>query len=185
MNTTKNKYKKIEVICFITLFVYAIMFHCPYRYSNDAAINYIQNNYNDKSRCMCAWYVMKAIRKGGCTNCYIYPAYAYNKILLQLGFTEISSYNYIPKKGDISVLPQNSNSSFGHIAIYDGNNWISDFKQKSIFPGSVYKEVGKYQIFRINDGWHWSHLRINIMDTIDYIKSLTRGYKRIKIWSIS
>ena len=48
----------------------------------------------------------------------------------------------MPRKGDISVLPQNHHSSFGHIAIYDGKQWVSDFKQKSPYPNSTYKENG-------------------------------------------
>ena len=182
VNLSSHRIRRLRIVCVVTLVLYAFLCHCPYRYYNDDMVDYIQSNYNDKSRCMCAWYVMKAIRNGGCLNCYIYPAYAYNKILPQLGFTEISSHNYIPKRGDISVLPQNDKSSFGHIAIYDGNNWISDFKQRSIFPGVIYENVGKYQIFRIEDGWHWAHLVINPVDIIEYAKTLLRGYKRIRLF---
>ena len=39
-----------------------------------------------------------------------------------MGFEEIPSKGYKPKKGDISVLPQNEVSSFGHIAISVVNN---------------------------------------------------------------
>ena len=162
------------------LLLYVIGFNGIYKYDNEKVVTYIRENKANKSRCMCAWYSMKAIRNGGCYNCYIYPGYAYNKILPQLGFKEISVKNYIPKKGDVSVLPQNSHSTFGHIAIYDGRKWISDFEQSSIYPGKAYRTVGKYQIFRLEDGWHWSHLRLNIFEIPGYIKSLS-GYKRIRI----
>ena len=166
---------------FITIIlIYVLGFHGPYKYSNEETVKYITENKESKSRSMCAWYSMKAIRSGGCYNCYIYPAYAYNKILPQLGFKEVSINNYSPKIGDISVLPKNSKSCFGHIAIYNGKKWISDFEQNDIFPGKSYKNVGKYQIFRIDDGWHWSHLHLNIIDIPDYIKSLSIGYNKIK-----
>ncbi len=130
---------------------------------------------------MCAWYCMKAIRNGGCNYCYIFPGYAYNKILPNLGFKEVSTKEYIPKLGDISVLPKNSTSSFGHIAIYDGSNWISDFKQKSIFPGKSYRLSGEYQIFRIDDGWHWAFLHPTFYDIYGYIETLISGFNKIKL----
>lgn len=171
--------KKYKILITLLILFYLIEFHGPYKYSNEDTINYIKEHKEPRSRCMCAWYSMQAIRFGGCYNCYIFPAYAYNKILPQLGFIEISTENYIPKAGDISVLPRNSKSCFGHIAIYDGNNWISDFEQVSIFPGKSYREIGKYQIFRIEDGWHWSHL-YNLGNVLEYFDSLSKGIKRIK-----
>ena len=164
------KRKMLILISLITL--YFVGCHGPYKYSNEEVIKYITENKEPKSKTMCAWYCMKAIRKGGCYNCYIYPAYAYDKILPQLGFKKVSIDNYSPKAGDISVLPKNSKSRFGHIAIYNGSKWISDFEQNSIFPNKNYRDVGKYQIFRIEDGWHWGHLHLNITDIPDYITSL-------------
>ena len=173
--------KKIILLGIICSGLYLLIFRGCYYYDNKKAVTYIENNFNSKSKSMCAWYVMKAIRKGGCYNCYIYPAYAYNDILIQLGFKEISLQNYSPIKGDISVLPANSHSPFGHIAIYNGKYWISDFKQNSIYPGSSYRKVQTYQIFRITDGWHHSHLQFNLSNTIKYLRTLKKGYKRIKI----
>lgn len=152
-------------------------------YSNEKAVSYIKEHgaSNSKSKSMCAWYVMMAIRHAGCHFCYLYPAYAYNKILPQLGFQEVSLNHYVPRKGDISVLPKNSSSPFGHIAMYDGKNWISDFKQAGIFPGKAYAKAGKYQIFRIEDGKHYSNYHIDMNDVPEYFKSLKKGYKRIKL----
>lgn len=162
------------------IFLFLCFIGGPYKYNNEKVVTYIKEHKSNKSRCMCAWYSMKAIRHGGCHYCYIYPGYAYNKILPQLGFIEVSlKNNYIPQKGDISVLPKNSKSCFGHIAIYDGSHWVSDFEQKDIFPGKKYKESGKYQIFRIEDGWHFALLSLNINDIFEYIQSLIIGYKRI------
>lgn len=172
--------KKIILIIITLLLICFIGCNGPYKYNNEKVITYIKNHKSEKSKCMCAWYSMKAIRNGGCHYCYIYPGYAYNKVLPQLGFTEVSLENYIPQKGDISVLPRNSQSCFGHIAIYDGSHWISDFEQKSIFPGKEYKKLGTYQIFRIKDGWHFAHLSFEINDILEYIQSLKTGYSRIK-----
>ena len=51
------------------------------------------------------------------------------------------------KKGDIIVFPAIKNHIFGHIAIWNGEQWVSDFKQKSMFPASGYRFT-KYKIFR-------------------------------------
>lgn len=62
-----------------------------------------------------------------------------------MGFEEIPSKGYKPKKGDISVLPQNEVSSFGHIAIYGGKQWVSDYEQKNFYPNPYFKKKGQEQ----------------------------------------
>ena len=62
-------------------------------------------------------------------------------------FDSISIKNYKAKKGDIIVI-ENSNEHFwGHIAMFNGNQWISDFKQKNMNP---YKKNYNYKIYRYN-----------------------------------
>ena len=171
-----------KVICIIMLVVIVVIIKgfIPYNYNNNKVINYVTTNAESHSRCMCAWYSMRAIQKGGCFPCGIYPAYAYNKILPQLGFKEIPQQGYTPQKGDISVLPRNSRSAFGHIAIYNGQQWVSDFKQNDIYPGRYYREKGEYQIFRIKDGVHYPHVFISPLDYIDWIKTLLTNVQNIK-----
>ena len=111
--------KKKKFLYFL-IALYLVGCNGVYKYDNEKAVEYITEHKEQKSKCMCAWYSMKAIRNGGCYNCYIYPAYSYNKMLVQLGFEEVfNGGNYTPLKGDISVLPRNSHSVFGHIAIYN------------------------------------------------------------------
>ena len=55
--------------------------------------------------------------------------YHTNDILLDLGFDEIPKGS--PKKGDIYVEDKTYTHPHGHIAIYDGYNWVSDFVQKT------------------------------------------------------
>lgn len=172
--------KKKKFLYFL-IALYLVGCNGVYKYDNEKAVEYITEHKEQKSKCMCAWYTMKAIRNGGCYNCYIYPAYSYNKMLVQLGFEEVfNGGNYTPLKGDISVLPRNSHSVFGHIAIYNGEKWISDFEQKSIFPGKAYSEKGEYQIYRINDGWHYANVYISPLDFIQYVNTLLKGINKIK-----
>jgi len=53
--------------------------------------------------------------------------------LLQLGFSELPGRPDPPKKGDVCVTESNWKWEHGHIQIYDGENWYSDFKQYNEF----------------------------------------------------
>ena len=171
--------KKKTKVFIIAIAVILIWNHLPYHYDNEKTVAYVTSHSAPQSRSMCAWYVMKAMWCGGCRVGLI-PAYAYEKTLPQMGFEEIPSKGYKPMKGDISVLPKNDCSSFGHIAIYDGKQWVSDFKQKSLYPNSTYKENGHEKIFRANDGWHWKHVWTSPRDWYGWIESLVRGFNKIK-----
>lgn len=170
--------KKLKIVL-ICVFVYLIGSNLPYRYTTSNTVDYIITNSNSKSKCMCAWYVMRALQLGGCYPCGIYPAYAYKDILPQLGFIEISSGDV--QKGDICVLSQNSKSEFGHIAIYDGYHWISDYKQKDIFPNNCYKNESVVHYYRLTNGWHKANIWISPIAVVEYISVLINNYNRILI----
>jgi hypothetical protein len=53
--------------------------------------------------------------------------------------------------GDIRVWqPYVGGSPSGHIDMYDGSQWISDFRENGDFPGQGYRRDPDYQIFRPN-----------------------------------
>lgn len=56
----------------------------------------------------------------------------------------------MPMKGDIVVMePTEHGNQAGHIAGYDGKNWISDFVQRGFWPGNSYaKEKRGYVVYR-------------------------------------
>jgi hypothetical protein len=174
----KGKKKLLKVISSIIVVIF-IWNHLPYYYNNDKVADYITKNAAPKSRTMGAGYVIKAMWHGGCPIGLI-PAYAYNKTLPQMGFEEIPLKGYKPKKGDISVVPSNSKHPFGHIAVYNGKQWVSDFKQHHILPSRAYKANGKYQIFRATDGWHWKHVWTTPVDWYGWIKATIKGGGKIK-----
>ena len=99
-----------------------------------------------------------AIQAGGCPT-YIHPASAkeYDTFLPKLGFKSIPLTDYRPVKGDIIVIkpPQNqSEHEHGHIAMYNGKKWISDFMQRDMYGGSIYRKNGtEYYLFRRSTGW--------------------------------
>ena len=55
---------------------------------------------------------------------------------------------YIPQKGDIAVYQKNRNPNLpGHICMFDGRQWISDFFQRSMFvyPSSNVSHANIYR----------------------------------------
>lgn len=94
----------------------------------------------------CALYVRKALQEAGyefTPNPSAYQ-YAYGT-LADAGFTKISSDNYVPQIGDVVVFNRSSKNPHGHIQIYDGNQWVSDYRQSGFSP---YSQHNGYTVWR-------------------------------------
>ena len=67
-----------------------------------------------------------------------------------LGPADYPPANYTPQKGDVIVFERFPGHSDGHTAMYNGNQWISDFRQNSPWPNqSGAKNYGpSYKIYR-------------------------------------
>lgn len=122
------------VICFV-----GMMF-----YDGCKAADYTSSHTLEKPHCWCAGWVMQGLWHG---NCYIalYPAWAYKYVLPLYGFKSVEDVDY--QKGDIIVYPAVGKHIFGHIAIYDGVQWVSDFKQRNMVVSPAYNTV-KPTLFR-------------------------------------
>jgi predicted DNA-binding ArsR family transcriptional regulator len=94
----------------------------------------------------CARYVRKALQSAGYQFTPNPSAYQYASrgTLAQAGFTKISN-DMAPQVGDVVVYDRSSNRPHGHIQIFDGNGWVSDFRQNSISP---YSGVHSYTTWR-------------------------------------
>lgn len=135
--------KKLLLISLVFLCIY-VGYIQTYKYNVHKACKTLTEKAKTSSKCCCAWYVMQAMHAGGC-YIGIYPAWMYSYILPYYKFNQIDLENYKPQKGDIVVI-ENSNEHFwGHIAMYNGIQWISDFKQRNMNP---YKKEYNYKIFR-------------------------------------
>lgn len=84
----------------------------------------------------CALYVRKALQSADYKFTPQPSAYMYatKGILSGAGFTEISNHNYVPQVGDVAVFNRSGKHPHGHIQIYDGNQWVSDFRQNKFSP---------------------------------------------------
>lgn len=76
------------------------------------------------------------------TNPHPVPAKDYGRCLKKWGFTEIPATDYIPIKGDIRVF-QNypGGNRNGHIDMFNGGQWVSDYFEKTEWPGTGYKSI--------------------------------------------
>ena len=95
------------------------------------AADYATSHAGSSSVGACAKYVANALQNAGFSFTRQPSAYMYhtNGILTNMGFKSIQGGN--PQKGDVYVEGGTNTHPHGHIAIYDGNNWVSDFIQNS------------------------------------------------------
>ncbi|QCD63794.1 hypothetical protein B9C57_07840 [Tenacibaculum maritimum] len=109
---------------------------------------------NDTAVGKCAKYVRLALEDGGMetwgkAKADQRPGSAkdYGPFLLHKGFKEVSAGNY--QKGDISVIESFTNNPHGHIAMWNGENWVSDFVQTDFWAGNDYRvKEPNYKIYR-------------------------------------
>ncbi|EDL5765368.1 hypothetical protein CWG77_16250 [Salmonella enterica subsp. enterica serovar Senftenberg] len=99
----------------------------------------------------CAEFTRKAIQAGGITLGHTYHAKDYGPMLKSAGFTAIGTYE-MPREGDVIIIqPYAGGNPSGHMAIYDGAEWYSDFKQRDMWAGPGYRAARpSYTIYRKN-----------------------------------
>jgi hypothetical protein len=117
----------------------------------DKAVGALIQNVQQTSIGLCATYVRKALIAGGLNVSPLPFAKQYLGVLgTKYHFQPIGSSNYTPTKGDVSVIqPFPGGNPAGHICMYSGVQWISDFKQREMYPGSRYiANRPPYQLFR-------------------------------------
>lgn len=141
--------KIILVITGVIMLLFGYVHLNTKQFNAKKASEYITSQALSKSHNCCAWYVMKAMWVGG-KPVYILPAWGYEYILPSMGFEEVSRKNYEPKEGDIVVFPRINGHIFGHIAMWNGKQWVSDFKQKNFAVAKEY-EKSAYKYYRHNN----------------------------------
>ena len=117
----------------------------------DKAVDALVHGAQQTSIGLCATYVRKALIAGGLKVSPLPYAKQYFGVLdKKYHFQPISSGNYVPIKGDVSVIqPFPGGNPAGHICMYSGDQWISDFKQREMYPGSRYiANRPPYQLYR-------------------------------------
>ena len=119
----------------------------------DAAIAHLQNAAQRGSIRRCGEYVHNAIDAGGITlnttyNPHGESASGYGPILRHAGFRTVAPGEE-PERGDVVVFQSVNGHPDGHVAMFDGRTWISDFRQHDIYAGSGYRDIrAPYVLYR-------------------------------------
>ncbi|EAN4327045.1 hypothetical protein EG703_05395 [Salmonella enterica] len=139
-------------------------------WNNSASVSYINSHVEPRSLGKCAAYVRRAVEAGG-VKIKIPPprignsasACDYGPSLEAVGFKPVYSYTgsgptdtaIIPgqQTGDVVVIQPIDGHPHGHIALFNGTNWVSDFIQlRGFYPGQQYRNVKPaYILYRYND----------------------------------
>jgi hypothetical protein len=146
-----KKVARIALYLFITLIValtsgLLYLRHCEW--SPEVAAKYATEHAEKKSVGMCALYVRKAIMAGGIPLYMGGDAWSYKYTLPILNFHQVGKKSE-REVGDIVVFQPIGGRKFGHIAIWNGKQWGSDFKQRNLIVHSDYLNDGcEYAIYR-------------------------------------
>lgn len=130
-------------------------------YSIDNAVNYLNEHANERSVHLCGKYVGLALQAGGIKGAMA-DGKDYGPILLKNGFHIENTKGYSPIKGDVTVIDGNASHKWGHVQMYNGEQWVSDFFQGwcSTKPGYEYggkgfmvysKDIPSLTIYRIGN----------------------------------
>lgn len=138
----------------------------------DKSVDYLRRNISPKQYGdgKCATNVANAIRAGGIPlgrpatrhseGASAPWALDYGPVLEDVGFSAVAASDasglyppkgYTPQKSDVAVIqPIKGQNPAGHMAMYDGTQWISDFKQhRDIWPNYSYQKNGSaFVIYR-------------------------------------
>ena len=133
-------------------------------FNEDKAISYLKNNFIlPYGAGQCINHMVSALIEGGITGLkgnQIKAACLYGPILKDLGFVTVNRSNTY-YKGDIAIIQGYDGGTYckgsgvvcGHIQMYDGIQWLSDFPQSRPFwPGKGYADATPSPSFEI---LHW------------------------------
>jgi hypothetical protein len=99
-------------------------------------VDYVDQNSKAKSQGRCAYACRKAFEAGGMdTTGRPGSAKDYGPFLLKKGAQVVPSGDgYEAQKGDVAVFDAKDAHPDGHIQIFTGSQWVSDFRQNYFSP---------------------------------------------------
>ena len=104
-----------------------------------AMTKYLTDNAQSRSQGQCAASVRRGMEAGGADMRKRPVAAAdYGNTLVREGFRGLDPAGYVPQAGDVAVYGRVPGSDYGHIQMYNGTQWVSDFLQRSVVPGPGY-----------------------------------------------
>jgi hypothetical protein len=73
----------------------------------------------------------------------------YGPFLLRHGAKAVPPDSYTPQVGDVAVFNKTEQHPYGHIEMYDGQHWVSDFMQNSFSPYRDAASTPPFTIYRL------------------------------------
>ena len=112
-------------------------------WDKDKAVRYLDEHALPQSAGHCAQYVRQAIEAGGMVLTRHLHAKDYGSSLTAVGFIEVPATAALaPLVGDVGIVQPIVGHPDGHMAMFDGTLWVSDFKQMhGLYPGPKYREL--------------------------------------------
>lgn len=124
------------------------------QFNPQAAVEALHRNAFPTPQKRCAEMTRKAIAAGlgipdtRAITGTIISAADYSGALGKLGYAPLSWSTYQPRVGDVLVEPRLPGHENGHMAMYDGTRWVSDFPQHDMWGGTVFKKYKRGIVFR-------------------------------------
>jgi hypothetical protein len=124
----------------------------PEGFNIDKALNYLKSNLLPPyGQGKCSSHMHQALIEGGLDSLKDMPVQAarkYGPILKEMGFVEVFITDCFYTRGDIAVFqgyPGGRSDAngipYGHIQMFDGEYWISDFLQpRPLYPSQKYQD---------------------------------------------
>ncbi|PLR34506.1 NlpC/P60 family protein [Chimaeribacter arupi] len=118
-------------------------------WNKHTAAVYIRQHATSSSQGRCAAFTRRAINAGGVNIGQTLHAKDYGRLLSNAGFTVIGTGEML-QEGDVVVIqPYPGGNESGHMAMYDGQNWYFDFRQRDMWGGPGYRSARPaYKIYR-------------------------------------
>ena len=121
--------------------------------NNQTFANYMDSHAQSHSTGYCARACRMGMEAGGLnTNGRPADAKNYGPFLLQHGYHVVPGTDYFgnQQQGDVAVFqPAPGHSESGHIEMWDGHQWVSDFKQRNFSPyGGLGPSDLNFKIYR-------------------------------------
>lgn len=115
------------------------------------AVAHLDAHAQPHSHGRCAQYVRKAVEAGGVRLAHHTSAKDYGPSLTAVGFQALAGAPSVGfQTGDVAVIQPVAGHPHGHIAMYDGTHWVSDFTQQhGLYPGPGYRSAKPaYTVYR-------------------------------------
>lgn len=110
-------------------------------WDKETAIAHLNSHAHSHSLGRCAEYVRKAIEAGGLQLFHHGSAKDYGASLKAVRFLELTGAQ-VPVAGDVIVIQPIPRHPHGHITMFNGQIWVSDFKQfHGFYPGPDYRKL--------------------------------------------